>query len=60
MLDLLVVVFWIALLSGFVSSKIAGKNGRNPKLWFAIGFALPIVSIGIVELLKRRNSCRAR
>jgi hypothetical protein len=56
MSELLVAVLCVALVSGLISSKIAGGEGRNPTLWFVIGAIVPIVSVAITYLVSKKGT----
>jgi len=52
--------FWlpvvaVCLLTGFFTSRVAQRKGRDPVVWFFIGFMLSIVGVSIATTLKRRS-----
>ena len=44
----------IALVCGIVCFLIAKEKGKNPILWFAIGFVLSFIAVFIIALIKKR------
>ena len=55
MADLLVGVVCVALLSGLVTAKLAGRDGRNPALWFLLGMAVPVVAVALLSLVTKKG-----
>ena len=55
MADLLVGVVCVALLSWLVTAKLAGRDGRNPALWFLLGVAVPLVAVALLSLVSKKG-----
>ena len=51
-MNLLVVISWFFL--ALWTRSIAQKKGRNPHLWFGIGFLLGLIGVIIIYFLKPR------
>jgi hypothetical protein len=49
----LIVVLPVAIVAifGLVAAAIAGRKGRSPGVWFAIGLLMPVLGIAIVAAL---------
>jgi uncharacterized membrane protein YidH (DUF202 family) len=40
----------------YITSQLAKRNGRNPKIWFFIGIVLPVVATIILVLLPEKTT----
>jgi uncharacterized membrane protein YgaE (UPF0421/DUF939 family) len=52
--------FWIialavAIISAFISAKLAGKKGHNPTGYAILGFFLPMIGIIVAALLAEKE-----
>ncbi len=50
------VVFVACVISGLLGQRIARRKGQSELLGYAVGFALPVVGLFILEVLKDRIS----
>jgi hypothetical protein len=41
-----------------ITSRLANRMGRNPKIWFAIGLLLPVIATFILFLLPDKSEIK--
>jgi multisubunit Na+/H+ antiporter MnhE subunit len=50
-----IIGFLIAILIGYVCSRIARTKGRGTTLWFILGFFFTIISLIVIALLPKKR-----
>ena len=55
-----ILVVLLCIVSGLVAKTIAKKKGRDPFVWFLVGFFLPAVGIAIAKDVKNKIQERKR
>ena len=46
----------VCLICGIVCFLFAKERGKNPFVWFAIGFVLSIIGVVIITLIKNKKN----
>lgn len=56
--DLIATLILATIGIGLICSRLAKKNGQNPRAWFCIGFVFNLVALVILLFVQFRSSQR--